>query len=442
MSRMFRAIAFVGVFYLLCVLLAFVCRDDTDTYTRAMMRELHSNEKIDALISGGSHVSHGLYPKMIKELCGANIMCTGTPNQPIDGTYAILKETLSLHPEVKRVFIECDFAAANGGEMQGTGAPNKGFFLVYNYLKEPLVKLDYMRRSIHPRYYLNCLIPIGKESLLDISPKRVCRTVCAKITGEYWRGVPRIKDGIYAGGGCVIDESKIEGGLSSDLIYPIDIDGIGFTWKSAIKDMAQLCQKQGIKATFFSNPSTDYYLTEKGNYDEYLQFLRRYLSSLGYEYYDFSLIKENICCFTDENFFDDNHLNRSGIQKFSALFCEFVKMLDSGKLQDKSVMFYNTFAEKTASQKPRVYGLMFDEAKDKKSISIFPVMNRDETDGVTYSVMAEVEGKTIALKAVQNASDKKRTVVHYPEQTSGKIVIDYFLHGKKQGTVSEHYTAL
>lgn len=439
--RLTKAVLFAVVFYLLCYAVSFFCRDDIDTYTRAMMGELHSAQKIDMLICGASHVSHGLYPARIKELSGISAICTGTPSQPMDGTKQLLRETLVFHPEVKRVFIECDFAVAHKDVNWIKRSPGKGFFLVYNYLKVPSIKIDYLLHAISPAYYLNYLLPIGKESLLDLNPQRVWRTGRAKINGSYWKGVPRIKDGIYAGGGCVIDETTVGNALSSDVVSPIDVKGIGNTWKGAVKDMVQLCKSKGVEVAFFSNPSTDYYLTEKGNYDEYLSFLKEYISSLGVKYYDFSLLKEDVCKFTNDDFFDDNHLNRSGIEKFTSLFCDFIRMIDDSPL-DRSAMFYDTFSQKTSAQKPCVYGLMLDEADDKKSIAIFPVMNREDTSGVTYQVVAQSNDKTVPLPVAGNESNKSWVSVKYPPRTTGKLVIEYYLHGEKQGVVTEQYTAL
>lgn len=457
MTRVWKAVLFAAVFWAVCAVLGFFLRPDVDTYTRAVMRELHSGRHIDVLVCGASHVSHLIDAVAFKERAnGQTIMCSGTPNQAMDGTAVLLQETLSRHSEITHVWVECDFAAADGDVPLFKREPGKAFFLVQHYLADPMLKLRYTLHAISPAYYLNCLLPIGKESLLDLNPMQTIRTAKVKLSPVYWSGDwrPVIKDAEYAPGGTVIDHTFLDaGGISSGIVKPIAVGQIGQTWKGAVADIVQSCKEHGVGLTFFSAPSTDYYLTEKGNYDEYASFVRKYITSLGYEYYDFSFLRPDVCEFVAEDFFDDNHLNKNGIPKFTRLFADFV----SGKV-DRGGAFYSSFAEKKEKQPPRVYGLVLDEAKDKKSVAIYPVMNRDDDGAVTYTVTILVVAKQ--EKRAEDGGDAVSLPtevvpppqvmpwlpagvrVVYPPRTSGKITIDYYLGDEKQGSVTEHYTAL
>ena len=102
-----KVVAFTALFFFLTIPVAFVLKDDTNSYARVLFHEFHNQDKIDYLICGASHVSHGLEADIASKKLGKSVFNSGTPSQKIDGTYAILREALKLY-KIEKVFLELE----------------------------------------------------------------------------------------------------------------------------------------------------------------------------------------------------------------------------------------------------------------------------------------------------------------------------------------------
>lgn len=426
-----KIVLFGIIFFVLSSIIAFFIKNDSDAYTRILMYEFNNQENIDVIFCGASHVSHGIYPKLADEKFVLNTFCTGTPSQGIAGTYAILSAAVRKY-KIKKVFLEMDFAVACRGEtpfFQKT--PSASAYLVSEYLADPMVKLNYLLTVTSPKYYLNSILPIGKDKLLDLNPSVVLKTIMSKIDGSYYRYEYSGKD-FYAGKGCIFDRKIIANGtFSSGFEKPIAVENISNEWKNTVKKIVKLCKENSISIDFYSNPSSDFYLMEKSNYDEYVSFLRSFLNELGYEYYDFNFCRPEFLNLEDCDFSDDNHLNKTGIEKFTSVFCDFF----TGKIESEK-LFYKTYSEKIANQPPKIYGLMLKESPDKKSIEVKPVINNEGRGLVTYTIYALYNGKEELL-----SENTCNNIIIYPAATSGKLKILSFYDGILNNTIIEDYTA-
>lgn len=435
MRFLLKAAVFAAVFYALCAVTAFFVRNDADTYTRTLMHELHNQEGIDVLFCGASHVSHGLYPAVMDGRLGLRTFCTGTPFQSIEGTYAVLQEAASMY-RLKRVFLECDFAVScRGDRSYWEREPSKGTFLAAHYLKNPRVKIAYVLSSVPPRYWLNAVLPLGRESLLDLNPASVFNTARSKLSGEYWRYECRPVGAEYGGRGCVFDDDVVENGtFSSGYVEPLDLDKIGSGWKDTVDRIIAFCRENGIQLDFYSNPSTDFYLTEKRNYGQYVRFLKAFLAERGFRYYDFSLCRPEYLALEDCDFSDDNHLNRSGILKFTSVFCDFF----SGAVAERD-LFYDSWEEKLAAQPERIYGLMFTEGDGADTLFVTPVTNRCDPALITYDVSARADrgGAETAL-----LSGAREPVIRCPANGSGVLTVTAYYGGERHCRVTRHFTSL
>ena len=177
---------------------------------------------------------------------------------------------------------------------------------------------------------------------------------------------------------------------------------------------------------------SDFYLNEKGNYDEYYFFLKNFLAGIGYEYYDFNLCKEKYIQFQDSDFSDDNHLNKAGVAKYTPFFCDFFM----GKL-DLNDLFYSSYKEKMDNQADKIFGLILNEREDKKSLDIIAVANHVSMDRITYDVYLEKNGESFLLYEKTNNSN-----VIYPNAETGLLRVVSYMDGVKQTTASRYFTAL
>lgn len=427
-----KTIIFVVIFYLITIPVAFLLKDDSESYARILMHELYSQDNIDVLYCGASHVSHGITPVLADKITGKNNFSSGTASQTIEGTYAILRQAVKLY-KIEKVFIEMDFAvSAKYGKKSRNGF--SADYLVSEYLKDPVIKIEYLKSISTPKYYLNHILPIGKDKYMTLNPKTFIKKIKSMINGDYFNYVYKSDDSEYDGKGCVLNLDYIaDGSFSNDREEGrINIQNISDEYKNTIDKIISLCKENNIELIFYSMPCSDYYLAEKGNYDDYYEFCRDFLAERGYAYYDFNLAKEKYLKLYDSDFSDDNHFSKKGVYKWTQVFCDY---FFTGKIPQND-MFYSSYSEKIADQEDRIYGLVYLQSEDKKSMTIKPMVNHVEMSRITYDIYAlcGVETVTIAEQVSYNQFS-------LPSGKSGKIRVISYLDGIKQNDCSENFAS-
>lgn len=426
-----KIICFVIVFFAISGILAFFLKDDSNSYARVLRHEFHNQQKIDYLFSGASHVSHGINPQIADKEFNKSVFNLGTPAQQIDGTCALLKQAVKLY-KIEKVFLELDFNIATSFSVQN----RHGFtasYIVLDFLKSPELKYDFMLKMSRPEYYLNTLLPIGKDKFIDLNPAKIGAKFKSVVTGEYFKYEYNDKKSFYAGKGCVLDTDFFENGsiYSTEKEDPIKLAEISDTWKNSVAEMIQICKQNDIELILYSMPATDFYLNAKGNYDEYFDFVRAFASQFGYDYFDFNLCKKDFLDLEDKDFSDDNHLNMSGVQKFTESFCNFF----TGKISREDA-FWQSYSQKMASQEKRIFGLQLITAEDHKSLEIIPLSNHVSSHEISYDIVATCDGTTQVLGAKTSSS----TVV-FPKSGFGQLMIKSYVNGVLNNEILSDFLA-
>ena len=197
-------------------------------------------------------------------------------------------------------------------------------------------------------------------------------------------------------------------------------------WKNAIKKIISICEENNIPLIFYSSPISDFFLTASGNYDTYISNVRQFLSECGYQFYDFSLCKEEYLTLSDNNFYDNNHLNKIGIEKFTPVFCNFF----TGKIDQKD-LFYNSYSEKIKNQKPCIYGLVINK-ENENSIKIQPMVNSANQEDICFDIF-EINKKT----ENQIYAKTNNTTISYPKSTKKLKIISYYKTKKQTECIIE-----
>lgn len=432
-----RSVKFTVFILILAVLVyctALILRDDAHSYSRVMMHELYNQDHIDYVVCGASHVSHGLDPKLVEQFWGKSLYNTGTPSQHIDGSYAMLRQVLDLY-KVEKVFLDID----NGIAASTPFLQRKGFkseYIVSTYLRDPKIKLDFYKNMSSPEYYLNSILPLGKDKLITLDPIILFDKAKQILNGKYfnyeysgWNMYKINDDSIYKG--CVYEDTFIEeGSFHETANVPIIMKNVkAGDWDATIDKIIALCKEKNVELIFFSVPCSDFYLKGKGNYDEYYVYARDFLKERGYEYYDFNLIKENILSFADTEFRDSNHLNHTGIKKFTKVFCDFF----DGKYEGMEV-FYNSHEEKINSMEPRIFGVDASIDELKQNLILCPITNNVSSDRITFDVTAVTGGKSVIL-----AEKTFLTRIPLPPASSDVVKVQAYLDGSPSNSFSLKY---
>ena len=312
-----KSVLFIGAFFFLTVFIAFFLKDDVNSYARMLFHEFYAQERIDYLLCGASHISHGLEATVARKHFQKEIFNAGTPSQKIDGTYAILQQAVKRY-KIEKVFLELDFAITTDDAFaERTGF--KAEYIVASGIKDFAIKTDYLLHCSSPAYYLNSFLPIGKDKLLTANPAKILKKIKSVVSGEYFKYIYEDDESEYAGRGCVLDLEEIpNGGFSNDEREGrIAVEKISDDWKNTIDNIIALCKENGIELILYSMPGSDFYLNERGNYDEYYAFCRDFARERGFTYYDFNLAKSEILSLEDSDYHDDNHLSKKGVYKWT-----------------------------------------------------------------------------------------------------------------------------
>lgn len=424
-----KILVFFVVFMLLSFVIAFLMKDDANSYSRVLTHEFYQQQNIDIMFCGASHVSHGMDCRISDKEFGVNTFNAGTPSQGINGTYAIIRQAIKNY-RVSKIFLETDFAITC---REGSDHPvmGKSDFIVEGFIRDPLIKMQFVIENSSADNILNAVLPIGKDKLMTFSPKKNFNKLKSLITGEYFKYKYGSKDSGYAGKGCVLDYDVVENGTFSNDIFEPEFKPVSPYWKEYIVRIADLCRENNIELVFYSMPGSDFYLHEKGDYDVFYNEISSYISSLGYEYYDFNLCKPSYCL-EDRDYSDDNHLNANGIEKFSHIFCD----LFTGKVS-KEEMFWSSYKEKTDNQEPKIYGLLIIKAENGSGFEIIPMTNITDISCITYDVSIYDGRDTVVL-----GKDSRNTRYSLPAGTFGKIMVKSYVDGKLNNSVKENYASM
>lgn len=426
---------FLLIFFIFSIPIGFLLKDDTNSYARTLFHEFYRQEKIDYLICGASHVSHGVEANIASKKLGKSVFNVGTPSQQIDGTYALLRQAVKLY-KIEKVFLELDFAIACDLSVSDR-AGFKAEYIVASGIKDLKIKTDYLLHCSNIKYYFNSFLPIGKDKLITLNPKKVANKAKSLLNGEYFKYNYVSKGSEYAGKGCVLDLEEVPEGSFSNYYteFPIYIEGIPADWKNTVDKIIDFCNSNNIELILFSMPGSDFYLNEKGNYDEYYDFCKSFANDRGLKYYDFNLAKQETLTLKDSDFHDDNHLSKKGVYVWTDAFCSFF----DEKYKEENCLekyFYSSYSEKMSATPDKIFGLYMITSDDRKSMEIIPVSNHVDSKRITYDVWA-ITGTEESLLS----KDSIQTNIALPAGKAGKIRVISYLDGIKQNECTENFAS-
>ena len=377
-------------------LLRYLLVDDTTYQTRVMMHDFYNTRRnIDVAFVGSSHVKRSFSPAIIDEKMGCYSFNLGSANQGLDDSFAMIKELCArnrpdtIYLEIYyRIFLE-DYR--NKESMTQT-------FILSDYMKPSLRKLEYIFSAVPKNQLANALIPARRKwkKLFDFD--YIVDLVKKKRSDMYvnyhWddsEGLEYyVERGFFA---C--DHGMSDKKLWNDRAYG-KIKGVKPEKHPEacrlLADIINYCRRRGVKIVLVSAPQPEWTIVGRGNYQKFIDMMRDLAGQNGVEYYDFNLVRpEHFDTSCLSYFRDFTHLSTSGAETFSRVFGDFF----GGKLSREQV-FYSSMADKLADEAPRVYGLAYE--KKKKRYKGYMISNRSE--GVEYSIVAHPkDGEEYVVKA-------------------------------------------
>ena len=358
-----KIIPIAGVLLLIiagCKCLTYMLKDDTMAYSRNMMHEFYNQDNIDILFLGASHCLRSVDPFIIEEETGKSTFLACTPDQKLDASFALLREAEKLY-DLDEVYLEI---SANLARRSGVYKDRKSLsstYIVSDYMRPSLNKLNFLLNASSSSHYINSFWPARRnwEKITDF--QYIGTILQRKSTSKYrdytnyYVNMNLEGIGTYMGKGYTAFSVR-----SSDHKFMvradyknIDIGDISQDWINSVLGFIDFCGKNGIKLTLFASPVSNFELSAKGNYDDYIAFVDDLISDKGVQYVDFNLTKEEYMPYRQRNYYDGNHLNMYGAELFSPLVAENI----NGVLPED--FFHNSIKEKLEADEPDYYGVSY-----------------------------------------------------------------------------------
>lgn len=376
-----KIILFLAIFLGAEHLVHFCAFDDRKAISRVMLHELyHQKDGIDVLFCGASHVQLSFDPSVTDEIFQANTFNAGSSAQPLEATDAIIREAASLY-DLKEVYVDLDYSIATRSEVS-----LESIYAVSDYMRPSWNKAEFLLHATPARYYLNSFLPLGQGRTLTHNPSEIPEIVKGKFSYNYRHFISDVDS--YQGKGYIashvyLEPEEEEAGSSSverdstaadsesgttqegsslnrngvlerqkavfqkelEATPPSPIpDRIPEEDQVVLNDIISFCQEKEISLTFVVTPMSDYYLSQIGNYDDYIAMVRTFLAGKDVPFYDFNLARTEYLDLSDVKYYtDSNHLNRDGARLFSEVFGKFF----TGQIPEAD-LFYSSYSEKLA----------------------------------------------------------------------------------------------
>lgn len=309
-------------------------------FSYMMMKEMYEcPENIDVLFSGSSHAFRTYDTALADELLGEKTFNAGSNGQLLATSYYLLREVAARN-QLKTVYLDTCFMIG-----QRTIPENEGsMYYISDYMKWSSNKIEYLWDAGGLRSFANGIFCTSRRNLRNIN---IIENIQSKslAAGDYSNLT--FEHEIYRGDGFVYVDAKLG-----------DVDNVDFEEMAGRYDLTaavpmvddayeylikiiDYCAENNIELVLVDQPMPDELITQVKGYDNYVSFLTKLSEEYNISYLNFNLYKGYEKSLDD--YYDENHLNGSGAEKYTEIFCNTVKSLrNSDKTVDE--LFYKEYS--------------------------------------------------------------------------------------------------
>lgn len=286
---------------------------------------------IDYLISGASHGMRAFNTPSIDEALHVNSYNLCGSRMTMKGRYDVLKEELERNP-VRTVIVEVSYDAMSRDRKE---EGPEGDIYVLGRTKGISKRLGFFFSSFYPSEYPRMYYDTLSRGCYGIicGLHRQFRTAQTETIQGYYPysdsepnlGVPELNDSLY-------DSAAFDTNV-------IDYN------KEYLDKILDLCEDHGAKVVLVTTPLSEYTIYRCSNLDVFYDYYCELAEERSIEYYDFNLLKNKNELFSDDiSFYDEAHLNNTGADTFTSVFCDTLSRADKG--EDVTADFYTSYQEK------------------------------------------------------------------------------------------------
>lgn len=385
----------------------YILVDDTASYTRLSLHQLYNSEKnIDVLFVGSSHVYRSLIPEITDDIFGAYTFNAGTSSQAMDGSLAMIKEAVTYN-NVSQIYLELYYGVAGGGAYKDR-VHMTATYIISDYMKPSLRKLQYLMEASSKEHYINSFILARRNWEKIFDSEYVKNLVQRKQMDSYknyeWVRYENqieyyVERGFVANDGVVAEDTYWNSMAYDEIVVPTTVTQES-DWSISLQSIINYCSKNDIELTLFIAPEPEWTVIGKGNYQAYHDMISEIANENNLKFYDFNLCKPEFFQLNDRRLFkDEDHLNTNGAKVFSELFAKFF----TGQIKEEN-LFYDTYEEKLAAEPPIVYGVAGPKENEEEGVKYARIIS-NRTEGIEYQIVVTPEAGE--QRVIQNFAESK-----------------------------------
>ncbi len=288
---------------------------------------------LDFLICGSSHTLRALEPSILDDELGVDSYNVSIPNSNMQQRYEMIKVEMERNP-VDTVILGVSY---NTMTRDRSVRGYEGDYYVLSKLNL-WDRIPYFFSSIQPSEYISiyyqflnrgfeCMDMAAHGTWVDHNEK----TEKGYVPYDNQHYVER-DDEMLAPNPLSVYNTET---LTEEIYEP------NVTYLDKILD---LCNENNVTLIMISEPLSKTAISRYQNLDASREWYAEYAQNNDICYFDFGLYKEYDDLFTDMvDYHDAFHLNNTGADKFSELFCSFYQEIENG--EDVEDLFYDSYDE-------------------------------------------------------------------------------------------------
>ena len=291
-------------------------------YAYMMLKEMYEcPENIDVLFLGSSHAFRTYDTDIADDMLGQKTYNAGSNGQLMATSYYLLKE-ISKTNRLKTVYFDTCFMIGQRTIPENEGA----LYFISDYMKWSDNKLEYLWEAGGMRSIANGILCTCRRNLKHINIIDNLRSKSLK-AGDYSRLI--FEHEIYRGDGFVYVDSEMEedvdfAGKAEQYDLSAEIPLVDDAYEYLLK-IIDFCGEQNIELVLVDQPMPNELLSKVRGYDHYVDFFSKLSKENHIAYMNFNLYKGYEKSL--EDYYDENHLNGRGAQKYTRIFCDTVNEL-------------------------------------------------------------------------------------------------------------------
>lgn len=298
------------------------------------------DEDIDTLLVGSSYAELDLNPLAFDESSlGSSSFSLGTPAQCLDDSELAIRTAIHDH-HIRRVvlgveestFLNDPWASASITFHQAAslGQPPLEAVGTYAHL---FTNPYFFQRG----YSLAALVPWAMENV-GYDSQAIALNIQSRTSGETRLEALARLDPLYhyqgrgyGGAESVLDFSTV-GNQVSGKVYNVKGRELSDYSMEALEDLCRLCRDEGVDLYVVCPPQPAFQvLSYGGRYATDMAQVQAVVESYGGHLLDFNLARPSLYAASDDEYFDPEHLNLGGAQRFSTALGDLIARMEAGE---------------------------------------------------------------------------------------------------------------